>query len=381
MSNLVDRTPRIGPETRSDRLNVPRVEAAGSDLLSLTADPDAALQQAARVLKSPAFARAPRMRRFLAFVIDETLAGRSALLKEYTIAVSVFDKPGNFDQSACPIVRVEARRLRKLLSEYYAGDGLYDRLIIDIPRGSYVPMMRGSSMADTASHGHPILGQVVQIRGAERESAWGWSEDPRSSRQVTVMSCVLGDEGFLYRQAAFDNVIAYFSAFHRRCTAIAANHGGTVVALAKDKVTVYFGWPEPLPDGAERAFNASVEIVLALQSVACDSLSVRIGLATGPIASIVSSASPAMTGFDETVPPALAGKIPTLAAQSLLCTPPNGIAIAKATRKCLGETLDSVDAGWQGKTRAESSFLWRSRPARFIGPHALVSTVAPMYSP
>src|ERR1700736_1660270 len=56
------------------------------------AHPDAVRKQAARILNSPAFLRAPRMQRFLSFVIDETLAGRSALLKEYTIAVNVFGK-------------------------------------------------------------------------------------------------------------------------------------------------------------------------------------------------------------------------------------------------------------------------------------------------
>lgn len=40
------------------------------------------------------------------------------------------------------IVRVEARRLRAKLSDYYGGPGARDPIRIEIPTGSYVPLIR-----------------------------------------------------------------------------------------------------------------------------------------------------------------------------------------------------------------------------------------------
>ena len=65
--------------------------------------------QVARILASEGFARSPRMQRFLDFVVEETLAGRAAHLREYAIAVSVFDRGEDFEPALDPIVRNDAR--------------------------------------------------------------------------------------------------------------------------------------------------------------------------------------------------------------------------------------------------------------------------------
>ena len=105
-------------------------------------DPDVVRRQVERILRSPGFLRSARMRRFLSFSVSETLAGRGELLKEYTVGVAVFDRPPAFDPVAEPIVRVEARRLRAKLEEYYRGPGLHDRILIEIPKGAYAARFR-----------------------------------------------------------------------------------------------------------------------------------------------------------------------------------------------------------------------------------------------
>ena len=79
------------------------------------------------------------MCRFLRFIVEKTLDGHSADLKEYLLGVEVFDRPDSYDQRIDPIVRVEARRLRAKLDSYYAGDGKGAALRIELPKGSYVP--------------------------------------------------------------------------------------------------------------------------------------------------------------------------------------------------------------------------------------------------
>ena len=59
--------------------------------------------------------------------------------KEYTIGVAVFGRSEEYDPRLDSIVRVEARRLRTKLDEYYAGGGRHDPIVIEMPRGSYVP--------------------------------------------------------------------------------------------------------------------------------------------------------------------------------------------------------------------------------------------------
>jgi len=99
------------------------------------------LDELKRVLCSPAFLHSHRIRRFLEFVVEESLAGRQHRLKEYVIGIEVFGRVDSFDPRVDSIVRVEARRLRGKLQEYYAAEGINDRIRIKLRKGSYVPLM------------------------------------------------------------------------------------------------------------------------------------------------------------------------------------------------------------------------------------------------
>lgn len=93
-----------------------------------------------QILTSPQFSHSERMNRFLRFVVEAALAGTQEQLKEYLVGVEVFDRPSGYDPHQDPIVRVEARRLRAKLEEYYANETGHVALIISMPKGSYVPV-------------------------------------------------------------------------------------------------------------------------------------------------------------------------------------------------------------------------------------------------
>jgi adenylate cyclase len=99
-------------------------------------------EQLGRVLASDSFRNSQRMTNFLRFVVSETLAGNKHRLKEYSIAVEVFDRDKSFDPRTNALVRVEASRLRHRLREYFLGPGLGDAIHIELPAGSYVPQFR-----------------------------------------------------------------------------------------------------------------------------------------------------------------------------------------------------------------------------------------------
>jgi TolB-like protein len=103
---------------------------------------DAVEEQLGRIFHGPHFTESPILKKFLAFIVQETVAGRANCLKEYTIAVNVLDKPHNFNPQENGIVRIHAGRLRRALGQYYDGVGRNDEVVITIPKGKYVPVFK-----------------------------------------------------------------------------------------------------------------------------------------------------------------------------------------------------------------------------------------------
>ncbi|MCP5119108.1 MAG: hypothetical protein GY953_50550, partial [bacterium] len=98
---------------------------------------NAVREELRKVLSSKGFVNSERMRRFLTFAVEETLAGHQDQLKEYSIAVEVFDRDESYDSRESTIVRSEARRLRARLDEYYEGEGARNPVRISVPKGGY----------------------------------------------------------------------------------------------------------------------------------------------------------------------------------------------------------------------------------------------------
>jgi adenylate cyclase len=88
------------------------------------------------------FHASERNRRFLTYIVEETLQGRADRIKAYSIAIAAFDRSDDFDPLTDPIVRIEASRLRRSLEHYYLTAGKPDRVRIDMPKGSYVATFR-----------------------------------------------------------------------------------------------------------------------------------------------------------------------------------------------------------------------------------------------
>lgn len=94
--------------------------------------------QLERILTSEVFSRSDRLSAFLRFVVEETLAGRGHTLKEPVLAAELYRKRPGSSTDDDPVVRVDARRLRDKLREYYAEAGR-ELVIISLPKGSYTP--------------------------------------------------------------------------------------------------------------------------------------------------------------------------------------------------------------------------------------------------
>jgi TolB-like protein len=91
---------------------------------------------------SRAFKDSERMCRFLRFAAEHILRQDPAPLKEYAIGVGVFDRGEDFDPRQDTIVRVEARRLRAKLKQYYESEGKDAPVIVEFPERGYAPTFR-----------------------------------------------------------------------------------------------------------------------------------------------------------------------------------------------------------------------------------------------
>lgn len=97
-----------------------------------------------RILNSNNFTASDRNRRFLEYVVEESLAGRAGRLKAYNIATSVFGRPDSFDPQIDPVVRMEAGRLRRAIERFYLLEGRVCSVTIAMPKGGYVPEFRAA---------------------------------------------------------------------------------------------------------------------------------------------------------------------------------------------------------------------------------------------
>jgi hypothetical protein len=95
-----------------------------------------------RVAGSQELRRAARLREFLVYVCQQTLEQKVPTIHEQEIGMAVFGRPESYDTNIDNIVRVNATALRKRLEHYFAEEGAQEEIVIEIPRGSYMPVFR-----------------------------------------------------------------------------------------------------------------------------------------------------------------------------------------------------------------------------------------------
>jgi len=101
--------------------------------------PDDIQKQLNKLIHSKSFRHASALQRLLQYLIFKALEDPFADIKEYTIGMEVFDRGPDYDPQSDTIVRVQIHRLRLKVKEYYEGEGIADPILVDIPKGHYIP--------------------------------------------------------------------------------------------------------------------------------------------------------------------------------------------------------------------------------------------------
>ena len=114
------------------------------------------------ILDSKHFRQAKSLEKFLRYVVARKLEGAENELKEYTIGLEVFHRGADYDPRHDAVVRVQANLLRKRLASYYQEEGAQDELMIELPKGHYVPRF----YLRPVSPGSAGLAKLVEEPGA-----------------------------------------------------------------------------------------------------------------------------------------------------------------------------------------------------------------------
>ena len=91
--------------------------------------------------------------KLLRYLGKQALEHPGVPVKEYQIATEVFGRQADFDPQLDSMVRVQAGRLRTKLAEYYNTEGATDRVVVELPKGSYAVGFHERA-ANAAPHGN-----------------------------------------------------------------------------------------------------------------------------------------------------------------------------------------------------------------------------------
>ena len=209
--------------------------------------PESAVRgQLQRILASEVFSRSLQLRRFLSFIVEQRLAGQGASLKEAVLAHELYGKGTDFDGGTDPVVRVDARRLRDKLREYY--DGRSEPVVISLPKGSYVPVFEANSASSADAGASAVL------------------EAPPEPTRVPRLGHALMAVGALALTAGVVAAVLFWRA--PRTPALApvellplASYPGVEgpPALSPDGSLVAFAWPGPVEAGPADIYVKAVD--------------------------------------------------------------------------------------------------------------------------
>src|ERR1700723_2074791 len=182
----------------------------------------------------------------------------------------------------------------------------------------------------------------------------GLSEITGERRQLTVMFCDLVGSTTLSEKLDPEELRSLLHAYRTLCGDVISRYDGFVARYVGDGILTYFGWPSAHEEDAERAVRAALEIVHTVERASStEDLSVRIGVATGPV--VVGE----QAGVGEQSKLAV-GSTPNLAARLQGLAAADQTVIAAPTRRLVGRAFELTDLGEHDlKGITEPVHAWR----------------------
>ncbi len=222
---------------------------------SETIDPRWGLTQ--RVVDSKGFQHCPKLRAFLLYVSENALLGRVDDVCEQMIGSRVYGRPPNYNTSEDTIVRTEAWKLRKRLDAYFAEEGRNEPIVIEMPKGGYVPRYRPREQPAPEVF-EPIVQEAREAPPAPEEARGRRRLTPvlATALVIAVAAIVwLGTENWRLRHPsgpvarARGDISGQDHPFYRELLGPMATSSDreTLLVLSNPKVVLFFGAKENTP--------------------------------------------------------------------------------------------------------------------------------------
>jgi class 3 adenylate cyclase/predicted ATPase len=220
---------------------------------------------------------------------------------------------------------------------------------IGIPLGPRKKILRGIEALAAQSPAAPASGpDASEVPHAER-------------RQLTVMFCDLAGSTELSQRLDPEDLREINRAYQDLCKQTLESYEGYVARYMGDGVLAYFGYPRAHEDDAERAILAGLDLLEAMTRLDAElskehavELSVRVGIATGPV--VVGD----LIGEGASQESAVVGETPNVAARLQALAEPGTVMIADGTHALAARHFEYQDAGSHAlKGIAEPVRTWR----------------------
>lgn len=199
--------------------------------------PDERWALVARLCSSPHLHRSTRLKELLHYVCRRSWNEGAEEIREHEIGVTVFQRPHDYDSAQDTIVRVQASQLRKRLERYFAEDGRAEQIILELSKGTYVPLLREREET-------PELPSQVQPVPPIEQNGRGLVWALASACLILTAAC----GWLLYRQSAVHPTPATGPSVRQFWSAFAANDAETYLVVADSSYAA-------LQDAVERSIG------------------------------------------------------------------------------------------------------------------------------
>jgi len=171
-------------------------------------DCDAVMRELAEILSSPHFSSSKRYPALLQYIVENTLAGKSDLLKERTLGMEVFGRSPTYDTSNDTVVRFTAGEVRRRLLAYYSESSQDSSIRISLPAGSYIPEFYLGKLEFEEAVGEedsqagliPHVNGITHADKAAQESRW--TVPSNSGETVRASQAIVGPKSTSRRRLA-----------------------------------------------------------------------------------------------------------------------------------------------------------------------------------
>jgi hypothetical protein len=167
--------------------------------LGVEVTPAEVLDEMNRIEESREFRASKRCFEFLHYVVERKLNGQLETLKERVIGMELFGRPVSYEPSEDATVRVKAGQVRKRLHDFYASEGMFNPIRIDLPQGSYVPLFRYLDQTHTALSlpPKPDADTLTEVVLGEQNKAPNWASFLHSWKwrigiSIALLTIVIG---------------------------------------------------------------------------------------------------------------------------------------------------------------------------------------------